>query len=241
MSISEPTPTPYGDAYDILHDLGWPVLWLPPAAKLPPPEGFTGYDGIDASYADLTAWADRPDGNVAVRMLDYTVGVDVDNYDGKPGAATLAECEAKWGALPNAFMTSSRDDGISGIRWCRVPPGTRLIHALPGIELVQRHHRYIVAPGSIHPEGRVYRGHYDGEPHGGVCKTCDTPPRPDQLPELPQAWLDGLRAPERIAPADVDAAEAGGIVAQARTAGQPDVTVEALLRDALNNLKAGAA
>ena len=58
------------------------------------------------------------------------------------------------------------------------------------MELVQHHHRFVVAWPSVHPKtGGTYRWYGpDGElmPEGAV-------PRPEDLPELPETWLDGLR------------------------------------------------
>jgi Bifunctional DNA primase/polymerase, N-terminal len=84
----------------------------------------------------------------------------MDCYDGKPGAATLAEAEGKWGELPSAPMSTSRDDG-SGIRLFRVPLGFVAPIVLgEGVEIVQWFHRYLVGRPSRHPDtGQQY--HWD--------------------------------------------------------------------------------
>ena len=55
-----------------------------------------------------------------------------------------------------------------------------------------------MAAPSVHPEGREYRWvGPDGDP-------LDTPPRPDELPELPASWVAGLSRPARsTGPADL--------------------------------------
>jgi hypothetical protein len=56
----------------------------------------------------MYAWADEePDGNIAVRLGDTVIGIDVDDYDGKGGGKTLAEAQRRWGALPPSPPRSS--------------------------------------------------------------------------------------------------------------------------------------
>jgi hypothetical protein len=51
----------YQDAHPIYRRLGWTSLIpLRPGTKLPPPEGFTGWDGVDPSYADCLDWDEDP-------------------------------------------------------------------------------------------------------------------------------------------------------------------------------------
>ena len=60
--------TGYARAFDIYHRLGWQsMLPLAASTKFPPPTGYTGHDGIDPSYADMTTWGDSDkyrDGNL---------------------------------------------------------------------------------------------------------------------------------------------------------------------------------
>jgi AAA domain/Bifunctional DNA primase/polymerase, N-terminal len=143
---------------------GWGPIPLPSARKAPPPDGFTG-DAPTPSYADWwTVYSDNPAGwgNLGARIPMGVVGIDVDAYSGKNGAAT-------WRALggpefPDTVILSARFtpgyDGVSGIRLYRLPE--HLSHldlwgAHDGIEILRFHHRYAVAPGSLHPEGTVYR------------------------------------------------------------------------------------
>ncbi|SON62251.1 hypothetical protein MSIMFI_03772 [Mycobacterium simulans] len=175
----------------------------------------TGYSPDDATEADIRSWPNRfqrhGEVNLGIRCPAGVIGIDVDAYDGKRGLATLAERETAWGSLPPTFITTARDDG-SGIRWYRVPVrwSGRDPKALDGsdghIELIQRHHRYAAVPPSGHANGSDY--HLYGP--GGEEITLGILPPPSQLPELPQAWLDGLATPARaggvrIAEADVPA------------------------------------
>ncbi len=186
---------PYADAADIYWQAGWRgILPLPHARKKNPPAGYTGATGTDPTYPDVYAWADGTDGprNICLRMPPGIIGIDVDAYGEKSGAATLAAREHRWGVLPPTWRTTSRDDGTSGIRLYRVPEGLAWPGVVgPGIETVRRDHRYAVAWPSIHPEGGTYRWI---DPDGLV--TTHTVPDPDTLPALPHEWVMGLTGGE---------------------------------------------
>lgn len=186
-----------------LSGIGSP-LPIPHAAKTPPPAGYTGRTGVDPSGADVQAWVeDRPDANTACRLGDGVLGLDVDAYAPKNGAASLAALEADLGPLPASVVVTSRHDGDSGIRLYRVPPclswAENVDHLLgrdSHVDLIQRGHRYVVWVGSTHPDtGETYRmndlrtGEIDVE---GV-KVGD-------LPDLPPEWVEALQvAPEPAA------------------------------------------
>lgn len=181
---------PYGHAWEGYRAAGWNgVIPLPPRKKAHPPRGTTGADGIWPSYADCMAWADGAEaaGNIALRLPHSVLGVDVDNYDGKPGAATIAAAEHQWGTLPPTWRTTSRNDGVSGIRLYRVPEGLAWPGEVgPATELIQYRHRYAVVWPSTHPDtGGTYQWH-------GPDGTPSAIPDADQLPELPAAWIEGL-------------------------------------------------
>lgn len=132
------------------------------------------------------------------------VGIDVDAYGDKPGAQTLEALFAECGALPATWLSTSRGDGISGIRLFRVPPEARLVTQLPGIEIIQHFHRYIVCWPSVHPDtGGTYE--WVNEIAGTASSDDDAgiPPL-DQIPALPTQWLKRLqRQSEAPAKADV--------------------------------------
>jgi DNA polymerase III delta prime subunit len=185
MTMTEPT-SPYAQAADLYWRAGWHgILPLPIKAKKNPPAGFTGSGGKYPSYPDITVWIeDHAGGNIALRMPPNVIGLDVDAYGDKDGHRTLTLAEAKHGPLPATWRTTSRDDGISGIRLYRVPEGLAWPGELgPGTEIIQRNHRYALVWPSIHPEGRTYRWI---SPDGVVSTHI---PDPDDLPHLPEEWV----------------------------------------------------
>ena len=215
-------------------DKGWRgLLPLPAGKKYPPPKGYTGYTGPDPSFADITAWAeDFPDGNVALRLPEGIIGIDVDAYGAKTGAATITEAQKRWGALPDGPISTSRDDGVSGIRMFRVPAGVPLRESIAfpevsagDIEVIQRHHRYAVVWPSIHPEGRSYWWTNASWQLTGI-------PELDEIPWLPDAWIEALRITRRtllVADAEID-------LRRALTAGSPAPAVQDRLVQAIKEL-----
>ena len=200
---------PYAHAADIYWRAGWRgPLPLPARAKKHPPKGYTGEGGRYPSYADIHAWAEAKEGagNIALRMPPGVLGIDVDNYGGKPGGETITLAQAAHGALPPSWRTTSRDDGVSGISFYRIPEGLAWPGEIgPAVELIRVDHRYAVVWPSLHPEGRTYRWI---SPDGLVSTAV---PDPDQLPALPKAWVDaytgGMLATEtpRVEVAHADA------------------------------------
>ena len=213
------TTNPYADSYDAYWRAGWRgILPLPHGHKTPPPEGYTGYDGNEPSYPDCTAWAEDGDRNICLRLPRNVIGLDVDAYDGKPGGETLMRLVATHGPLPPTYLSTSRSDGMSGIRLYRVPPGTAFPTKLPGIELIQHFHRYAVVWPSRHPNGQLYQ--WIDERAGG--QPTITPPSIDNIPELPQAWVNGLvvEGKQQADKANLDITEATAILAEMRQ-GEP--------------------
>jgi len=130
-----------------------------------------------------------PAGNIALRLPDDVIGIDLDLYPDPSKDHPAVERMAAWdallgqlGPLPESPRATGRDDGISGIRLYRVPSGWKGAGILPGApvceghplpggreakpgdrvspgEVIQHHHRYMVAPPSVHPSGRRYRWH----------------------------------------------------------------------------------
>jgi AAA domain/Bifunctional DNA primase/polymerase, N-terminal len=211
---------------------GWHPIPLAAGTKWPPPHGYTGLDGLTPSGADIAAWCeDRPADNVAIRMPENVIGLDVDDYGDKHGGDTLAEHEERLGPLPRTWRSTSRpDDPVSGIRVYRVPPGWTGVGALDGgcVEVIQRHHRYAVAAPSSHPEGRLYVW-LDANTH-----PCEIPNVSD-LPSLPQAWLDGLHRPVTKSSGALRLA-----ADEILTDGEPDERVATRLTRALADLSGGS-
>ena len=183
----------YGSSAPNYLEAGWVgVLPLPAGEKFPPPSGYTGEDGVDPDREQIEAWRrERGDGNVALRLPDDVVGVDVDNYGGKNGGGTLKSLEGRWGVLPPTWVSTSRrdtGDPVSGIRLYRIPAGFRLPgQAGAGIEILQRRHRYAVVSPSANP--LTHHAYHWYAPDGSVSGRV---PRVEELPELPPAWLSGL-------------------------------------------------
>src|SRR4028119_474134 len=88
------------------------TLLLPAGQKFPPPSGFTGEDGRWPTDEDVAGWSNRAGDafNLALRLPDDLIGIDVDAYDDKPGGTTLADAEVRWGALPATYVSSARTD-----------------------------------------------------------------------------------------------------------------------------------
>lgn len=188
-SSNPSVPRPYGDHAAAYHAAGWSPLPLPAGQKAHPPKGWTGYNGAVPSHADVHAWAqDQPGGNLALRLPPGIIGLDVDAYGDKIGGPVFAALQEQYGALPDTWRSTSRDDGTSGIRLYRAPQGLAWpTEAGPGIEIIRHEHRYMVVWPSLHPSGGTYRWI---NPHGSVV--VHDIPDPDDLPDLPEAWVQHL-------------------------------------------------
>lgn len=197
----------FASAAPIYRSLGWAgTLPLPAGQKSNPPDGYTGGAGVDPDDAMVAAWSGNgyAAGNIALRMPDDVVGLDIDAYDAwrprrdpatgavswgwvrKRGAETLGRLEAALGPLPATYRSSARP-APSGVRLYRVPAGMVITESnIPGdIEVLRRGHRYMVAPPSINPETSTAYGWTYG---AGDRWVPVAPPRRDQVPVLPGAW-----------------------------------------------------
>ncbi|MFF0099788.1 AAA family ATPase [Micromonospora sp. NPDC005257] len=187
---------PYGAAAGAYAAADWSPLPLPPRQKWAPPTGWTGAAGKVAGPRQVERWMpEHAGGNVALRLPDALVGIDVDAYGKKAGAATLAELERELGPLPATWIVTNRDDGVSGIRLYQVPDGLGWKGAAgPGIDIITWYHRFIVAPPSIHPEGRKYRWI---RPDGTACDVKAFCKALEDYAVLPDAWVDYLTSDRR--------------------------------------------
>lgn len=227
----------YGDAATEYWAAGWRgLLPLPARRKAPVPEGWTGHVDCDPSYADIIEWSETvaEDANIAIRLPADVIGIDVDDYAGKGGRRTLVGLLGQFGGLPETTMSTSRDDGTSGIRLFRVPPGLHWPGGLgPGIEIIQRTHRYLVVAPSTHPDtGQTYRW---------VDQTLSPVPwpRPGELPDLPQAWVEGITGGQLAtehARADLSDAETADWLTARTPATPPCRAVNAVLIDGILGL-----
>lgn len=209
----------YGAAAPDYFRAGWQPLPLPPGCKYAPPSGYTGADGkLIGSIQTIRQWARNPKGatgNVALHLLHPFVGIDVDTYDDKNGASSLAAAEAELGPLPPTLISSARPDPLmSGIRVFRLPDGCsrldpkaeeRLTSRFGAdIDVISQSYRYVVAWPSINPEAldedgapRIYRWYVQaGSPHGTWrVEPIDGVPDRAMVAELPAAWADLLTGP----------------------------------------------
>jgi hypothetical protein len=182
---------PYLEAADVYIEAGWTQpLPLPPGKKGPPPKGYTGREGQAPSPADIQTWKEfKPSSNIALRMPLDVIGLDVDAYNGKNGAATLQDLERRLGPLPTTFRSTSRDDGVSGIRFFRVPVKPSWRDAGTGIETIWHGHRYSVVSPSTNFDNAGRRYFWFDESSGQPVQTI---PRNQSLPYLPGTWVDHL-------------------------------------------------
>jgi AAA domain len=255
------------DSLDSIYSHGAPLYWkagwhaplpYPPGTKSPPLAGWTGHDGLWPDEHQIDQWApERPPlSNLGLRVNYGLVGIDVDAYDAKTGGRTLEEAESRWGPLPPTHRSSSRiDDEVSGIRVFRGPVGMHFRGVIGfkelgigDIEIIQPHHRVVIAWPSIHPKtGQQYR--WFG-PDGTLLPECEVP-RIGDLPELPERWVaklarDSVReeffdgsAPNRSRDAVVDEQVYHQLM-QLTDNGVPDEVVGARLWKALLELTGGA-
>jgi P4 family phage/plasmid primase-like protien len=203
---------PFPLAWPAYIKAGWPcVLPIPPGKKTPPPTGYTGEAGLDTPPDLLTVWAGQlPMHSVALRMPAGVIGIDVDHYDtsvpqpdgsvkviAKRGADTIAELEKTLGALPPTWSSTARGGvdgpGLSRVLLFRVPP-QRYVTKLMDVEIIQRHHRYLMAAPSSHPSsGAAYCW------YGPQGAPAEYPPNVSDLADLPLSWVEFLREGASVA------------------------------------------
>jgi P4 family phage/plasmid primase-like protien len=219
--------SPYKDWALTYLELGWSPIPLPVREKMPVPKdpSVTGAEGVYVTREMLTdarkGWLHPkarvsvgnlvyPPGNIALRLPKNVLGIDVDAYDGKAGAATLAAAEAAWGKLPDTWATGNRPgDPVSGLRLYQLPAhalGLAWPGELPqgkGVELIRWDHRYAMVAPSQHdkaphrpyfwraPDGAlVWLHNYDDEDPDAEIEL----PTPEALEVLPDEWVQGLTA-----------------------------------------------
>ncbi len=203
---------------------GWHPFPLDPGTKHPPLAGFTGRSGKVADESQIERWEKRrpDDSNVAIRMPDGVIALDVDKYH--RGGKTIAALTARLGSLPEGPRNLSGSGDGSGHRYFRVPKGREFATvAGPGVEVLQRHHRYSVVWPSVHPDtGKLY-------------EWADSIPDVESLPELPAAWVkhfDAGAAGKGAAKATSSAAKRWA----SRVAKEPCFEMAASVSQAITNL-----
>ncbi|RFZ35143.1 hypothetical protein DAVIS_04693 [Mycobacterium marinum] len=202
---------PYRETAIKYYKSGWfGVLPLPHKQKYPPPTGFTGHAATYPNLDQLKEWAsDGTQHNIGLRLAGVDkdheiIGIDVDHYTKggkeKVGGDQLKALEDLLGALPETWVSSSRTDGVSGIRYFRVPRGLAYRGQVDkDIECISKGYRFAVVWPSVHPSGETYwwfpPGIIPDEKARCAWRADHKLPRATDLPLLPEAWLDYLQSP----------------------------------------------
>ena len=241
--------TGYSQA-DAYWERGWVPLPLPHGQKKTPPEGTTGATAREVSYSDVASWMEEhPDGNIAVRMPQNVIGLDIDAY--KDVCASTMNELVKLAPMPATWRSSSRgQENPSGIYFYRIPDGVdpaTLRDPLPGplatskgsgaggVESIRPGHRYAVVAPSLAPPPPVGSGQtyawYD--PTGAPSD----PPRVDDLPIFPAEWLPRL---QRVQQNTVDFDTRQADAAKPTEAGAYEVAAVKGVVDRLDAMRDGA-
>ena len=171
-------------------DKGFEPVPLPPNEKFPPAEGTTGNIPALTAQQTFDVWQGRSEtSNLAVRLPETLVGLDVDAHNDKAGAETLAGLEARLGTLPQTYTLSRHGaDAPSRHYYYSVPRNIKFVgQAGKNIDVLQATHRYAVAwPSEVN--GQTYEWF---DPAGNRIALEDLP-HVSKFPALPGAWLEEL-------------------------------------------------
>lgn len=204
---------PFAEGALIYRRKGWIGLFPlgradgPRYAKEPVPVGVTGYEGVDADFNKISATCRAPAGrrNIGIRMPRHVVGIDVDDYDGKQGAATLRRAVEGLGPLPSTYRSTARGPGDSGQLFFQLPVGWI---AKPGaeeelarrfapdgktshIEILMWARRYACVWPSLHPGLNLAQYRW----YDAAGEVCEEPPATFHLGRLEGGWAELLGAP----------------------------------------------
>lgn len=200
--------TPFAQSALTYYRKGWQDVFPlgtsrgPQYAKAPVPAGVTGYDAGPVGFERIEATLYAPAGrrNIGARMPRTVICLDVDQYDGHDGMATLRAAESALGPLPAAPRNSARGRTDSGHRYYRVPLNhiprpdaeerLRAAHG-PNIEILHYGRRYAVVWPSLNPDA----GHAQYLWYSASGYVLDEPPCVWELPVLPGPWAELLAAP----------------------------------------------
>ncbi|MCV7068336.1 bifunctional DNA primase/polymerase [Mycolicibacterium farcinogenes] len=252
------TETPFATGAPMYRAAGWAgTLPLPDGKKHPPPTGWTD-KAAPYPNADQTAqWIEqRATGNICLRLAGVdaeheVIGIDVDHYvkggKAKTGGDTLAEIERQLDCqLPAAWTSSARTDGVSGIRYFRVPRGLQWRDDLKDIDIICKGHRYADVWPSINPDAD--NAVYWWFPPG-TALTADGRrvwngeiPRATAIVELPDSWVDYLTQGRKAFSVDaIDLAATNDEIYRWADSTLPDGSAEAMcerMRQAVADRKA---
>ena len=199
MSLEERT-GPYGQAALRYVNAGWPEalpIWKGGVRdKQPMVRGYHGREGVWPDDTTNRMWANRyARSNIALRLPRWIVGLDVDEYDDKYGGDSLGDLQDKLGPLPGTFVSTSRTDGVSGIRLFIVP-GDYVSCAWPSqaavdIDMITWYERYVICSPSVHRNGGQYRWYRQVDTFKEM-RAFDKLPTPQHMSVLPTEWCDYL-------------------------------------------------
>jgi hypothetical protein len=170
---------------------GIPVLALRPCSKFPATD-----HGKDDATTDLDQirywWGRNPNYNIGIRPPIGFVVLDEDVQHG--GDQALAELCYRHGELPDTWTARTGNGGRH--IWLRADPPFRG-KLCDGVD-IKHHSGYLVAPPSVHPNGRVYTWLNNlpiaYAPHWLAPLLAPAPPRPAPRAPFrsPHAAVDGL-------------------------------------------------
>lgn len=141
-----------------------------------------------ATRAQIADFArEHPNANLALRLPDDMLALDIDAYNGD--LERLRKLERELGPLPVTWNADARG-GDGGKLFFRVPPGIKWVSDIDRIKVIQATHRYVIVAPSVHPETHTryewYRG-LSGKRHPEYF------PEPDECEDLPREWRQKLR------------------------------------------------
>lgn len=121
-------------------------------SKIPMVRGYSGYHENWPDREQVEEWIeDFGRCNIGLRLSKDMIGIDVDSYEGKRG---LEFYERNFGVLPPTWISTSKHDGISGIRLYRLSneiDASKLVGQLGhGLEIIKWCHRFVSVPPSVH-------------------------------------------------------------------------------------------
>lgn len=161
------------------------------------PRGVSGFDQRPVTDEQIKRWVkvwgedEMRRAAVGLVLPRMVIGIDVDAYDGRNGAESLAQAVADLGPLPPTASIRARDDG-SGIWLFKVSTLVADVSAWPSglgvdshVDLIKWCHRYVVAPPGLH--------HATGRPRqwfaGEVPQPWPWVPSGADIAWLPPSWV----------------------------------------------------
>ena len=143
-----------------------------------------GCNGASTDPEKIKEWAAKwPDANIGIKCENILV-LDLDNKDGKNGSNDLTEIKEELGQFPKSPVVATPTGGFH--RYFRHPgvdvkgvAGVKYKGRETGID-IRVGNQYVIAPPSIHPD--------TGTEYKWVWELVHV----NDLPEIPQAWIDNF-------------------------------------------------